>query len=92
MRYSRQEHEHLIDVLSAFIQYDGHTGGRLMDEASGADTAVDLDGFCAKIQAMVEMARDEPSFFDKVGECIGLICKAACDHRVKMQARLTSLL
>ena len=51
----------------------------------------DLHGFCIKIQKMVEMARDEPSFFDKVGECISIICKAACDHRIKMQAGFISI-
>ena len=34
---------------------------------------------------MVTMARDSPTFFDKVGECVGIICDAACTHRVKMQ-------
>ena len=95
VRYSADEHEHLIDVLTAFIQYDGYTGGKLMaaKSALSGDGAQlrDLHGFCIKIQKMVEMARDEPSFFDKVGECISIICKAACDHRIKMQAGFISI-
>jgi len=94
VRYSEVEHEHLIDVLTAFIQYDGYLGGQLMADRSsvaGAGAVRDLDGFCVKMQGMVEMARDEPSFFEKVGECIGVICQAACDHRVKMQAGFISI-
>ena len=40
---------------------------------------------------MVEMARDEPSFFEKVSECIAIICQAACDHHVKMQSGFISI-
>jgi len=123
--YEPSVHAHLIDVLSAFVRYDGHEGGRLMAAKSAKDAtrqlesrgqtqtqargqaqglgqsqletpaaveAVhDLHGFCAKIHAMVEMARDEPSFFDKVGECIGLICEAACEHHVRMQSGFISI-
>ena len=99
--YSDAVHEHLIDVLSAFIRYDGYEGGRLMAERSTAEAADqtrvrgapvrDLDAFCVKIQKMVEMARDEPSFFDKLGECITIICQAACDHHVKMQSGFISI-
>lgn len=60
-------------------------------EGGTAEGVRDLDGFCSKIQAMVEMARDEPSFFDKLGECIGVICQAACDHQVRMQAGFISI-
>ena len=35
IRYTEEEHEHLIDVLSAFIQYDGYSGGKLMADISG---------------------------------------------------------
>ena len=70
-------------------------GGKLMAQQSalcdGGVAPHDLDGFCKKIEAMVLMARDEPSFFDKVGECITTICQAACDHRVKMQAGFVSI-
>jgi hypothetical protein len=40
---------------------------------------------------MVTMARDSPTFFDKVGECVGIICDAACTHRVKMQQGFVSI-
>lgn len=100
VRYTDAVHEHLIDVLSAFIRYDGYEGGRLMAARSEADAAEeggtspgvhDLHGFCVKIQKMVEMARDEPSFFDKLGECIGIICQAACDHRIRLQSGFISI-
>ena len=107
VRYTDAVHEHLIDVLSAFIRYDGYEGGRLMAARSDADAAEaevsskggaggaggvrDLHGFCVTIQKMVEMARDEPSFFDKLGECIGIICQAACDHHVRLQSGFISI-
>jgi aarF domain-containing kinase len=92
VRYSEADHEHLIDVLTSFIQYDGFEGGRLMAEKSEeASAARDLDGFCAKIQTMVELARDSPTFFDQVSDCISIICEAACDHRVKLQGGFISI-
>eukprot|EP00966_Prymnesium_polylepis_P046820 1084994-Prymnesium_polylepis.1 len=54
--YSDADHEHLINVLTAFIQYDGFEVGRLIaSQSSEQDKLVDLDGFCAKIQTMVEL-------------------------------------
>jgi len=92
VKYSQAEHEHLIDVLSSFIQYDGYEGGRLIAERSMAPSELrDLDGFCAKIQTMVELARDSPTFFDQIGDCISIICEAACEHRVKMHGSFVSI-
>jgi hypothetical protein len=54
-------------VLACFIQYDGWGGAKLMAEHSEEQDALrDIDGFCEKIQKMVEFARDHPSFFDQV--------------------------
>lgn len=90
--YSDADHEHLIDVLTAFIQYDGFEGGRLMASHScDKDTLVDLDGFCAKIQTMVELVRISPTLFDQIGHCVSIICEAACDHRVKMRGGFISI-
>ena len=70
MSYSVADHEHLIDVLTAFIQYDGFEAGRLMATHSSEaghpggsyeDDLVDLDGFCSKIKTMVELIRISPS-------------------------------
>ena len=71
---------HTFDIVWPARACNGaDTGGKLMAERSavegGASEQRDLHGFCTKIQRMVEMARDEPSFFDKVGECIGVICQ-----------------
>lgn len=49
-------------------------------------TRVLLYARCTRAQA-----RDEPSFFDKLGECISLICQAACDHQVKLQSGFISI-
>ena len=90
--YAAADHEHLIDVLTAFIQYDGYEGGRLMAENSAdVDALRDLNGFCEKIQTMVELARDSPTFFDQIGDCISIICEAACDHKVKMKNGFISI-
>ena len=79
-------------MLSSFIQYDGYEGGRLIAERSMAPSELrDLDGFCAKIQTMVELARDSPTFFDQIGDCISIICEAACEHRVKMHGSFVSI-
>ena len=51
----------------------------------------DLDGFCRKIQTMVELARDSPTFFDQIGDCISIILEAACDHHVKMKNGFVSI-
>merc|ERR1719263_1062334 len=40
---------------------------------------------------MVIMARDHPSFFEKVGECYSIICNAACNHRVKIRSGFMSI-
>ena len=41
--YSDADHEHLIDVLTAFIQYDGYEVGRLMaSQSSDKDKLVDV--------------------------------------------------
>lgn len=90
--YSQADHQHLIDVLTAFIQYDGYYGGQLMaEQTENPDALRDVPGFCETIQRMVEMARDCPSFFDQLGECISIICQAACDHHVKMKASFISI-
>lgn len=99
IRFSERDHQHLIDVLSAFITYDGYEGGRLMAEHSSLDAGggaayalpTRLDEFCRKIQKMVEMARDEPSFFDKIGECISIIFRSACEHQVRLQSSFINI-
>ena len=85
LEYTTKEHEDILRILGSFIRYDGYEGGRLMaaQEQPHADVR-DLDGFCKKMQKMVWMARDCPTFFDKVGEFVATICAAACEHRVKL--------
>lgn len=90
--YSDADHEHLIDVLSAFIRYDGYEAGRLMaSHSSEADQLVDVDGFCAKIQTLVQLIRISPTLIDQIGHCLSIICEAACEHRVKMQGGFMSI-
>ena len=90
--YSPADHAHLVDVLSSFIQYDGASAARLIAEHSlEPDGLRDLDGFAAKIQTMVELARDAPTFFDQLGDCISIICEAACEHHVKMRGSFVSI-
>ena len=90
--YSTADHDFLIDILTAFISYDGYEGGRLMAEHTEfPENLRDLPGFCSKIQTMVELARDSPTFFDQIGDCISIICEAACEHRVKLQGSFVSI-
>merc|ERR1712060_172608 len=63
----------------------------MASHSSEKDELVDLDGFCAKIQTMVELARISPTLFDQIGHCISIICEAACEHRVKMQGGFISI-
>jgi aarF domain-containing kinase len=92
VRYPVADHETLFNVLLSFIQYDGARAARMMAERSPAPSELrDLDGFCAKIQTMVELARDSPTFFDQIGDFISIICEAACEHRVKMDCTFASI-
>ena len=81
----------LIDVLSCFLRYDGHAGGQRMLHAMGGELTLDADGFCAKIAAMVEMARDAPDFFNQIGTFVSTICDAACEHRVRLNGGFISI-
>ncbi len=40
----------LIEILTRFMQYDGHGGGMLMIQHMGGGEEQDVDGFCGKIQ------------------------------------------
>ena len=89
--YSERDWGLLIDILTCFLKYDGVSAAKLMVEAADEQGCTDVEAFGREIHAMVEMARDEPTFFDKIGECVTRICKAACLYQVKMQAGFASI-
>ena len=89
--YSERDWGLLIDILTCFLKYDGVSAAKLMVEAADEQEYTDVEAFGREIHSMVEMARDEPTFFDKIGECVTRICKAACLYRVKMQAGFASI-
>jgi len=90
--YPQADHTLLVDVLAAFIAYDGRAAARHMCEAADERAQQsDPDGFAEKIHDMVLMARDSPTFFDRVGECFAIICNGARDHRVKLKSGFVSI-
>ena len=60
-------------------------GGASSTSAAADDLVADLDGFCAKIQTVVELIRISPTLIDQIGACLSIICEAACEHKVRMQ-------
>lgn len=51
----------------------------------------DIKKFQEVIQAMVEKAKDDPAFFDQLGNYFSIICNAACTHHVKMNQGFLSI-
>ncbi len=93
VEYTQGDHEKLIDVLSNFTNYDGYAGAQVMISQTPELEAgvVDREGFCCKIQAMVEEARSNPTFFDHVGEYIMTIFDAARAHHVRLHEGFASI-
>jgi len=92
IRYTESDHNHLVEVLSCFLRYDGCAGAKLMaDQSEDQESLFDIDGFCNKIEAMVLWQRDTPTFFDQIGPCIATICNAACDHHVKLRSGFVAI-
>ena len=97
LQYADEDHQLLISVLANFMKHDGVAAAKLLmassenSDGDGSEACLDPEGFEQKIHAMVLMARDHPSFFEKVGECYSIICNAACDHRVKIRSGFMSI-
>mmetsp|Transcript_14551 Transcript_14551/g.28976 ORF Transcript_14551/g.28976 Transcript_14551/m.28976 type:complete len:485 (+) Transcript_14551:465-1919(+) len=93
-RFTRADHQLLLDTLGGFITGDGMAAGRAMirDSMNREDIApVEEEGFCLVLHSMCEQAKADHSFFDSIGNYVTRICDAAARHRVMMNQGFVSI-
>ena len=92
--YSTEDHNILIDILSAFIRKDGRKAGRcmiddsnskmLMKSAAKEEMAQHEEQYIDKIEMLTIKASTEGYFMEHLGTYISYICNAAATHHVMM--------
>jgi aarF domain-containing kinase len=92
--YSTEDHNILIDILSAFIRKDGRKAGRcliddsnskmLMKSAAKEEMARHEEEYIDKIEMLTIKASTEGYFMEHLGTYISYICNAAATHHVMM--------
>jgi aarF domain-containing kinase len=93
--YTDEEHQLIVDLLTAFIRMDGRRAGRLaIDDSNrrlhGRESAKDEEAYIDKIEALTIKARGKDYFMEHLGTYITYICDAAAAHHVLMNEAFVS--
>lgn len=83
-------HKLLLNILQAFLQWDGSSAGRLMIENAAEQRCADVDGFCAGIQKIIDDSKTMP-FFQHFAEYTANIFNLACTHKVKLEGNFITI-
>jgi len=94
-QFSKADHDLLTGVLKSFVRCEGEEGARLLLEESMNEghvyTPEQIEGFSKVLGDMARGARDDPSFFDEIGNYIAQICESSADYKVKMNQGFVSI-
>jgi aarF domain-containing kinase len=80
----------MLNILQAFLQWDGVEAGRLMIENAAEQQCGDVDGFCGGIQSIIDDSKYMP-FFQHFGEYTTRVFDLACTHRVKLEGNFITI-
>jgi predicted unusual protein kinase regulating ubiquinone biosynthesis (AarF/ABC1/UbiB family) len=80
----------MLNILQAFLQWDGVEAGRLMIENAHEQLCADVPGFCNGVQQIIDDAKFSP-FFQHFGEYTARIFNLACTHQVKLEANFITI-
>lgn len=78
---ARDKHEMLLDIVLAFMKFDGYRAGKLMLEHRADDPGV--EGFCEGVRDIVNKSINERSL-EHMGEYVNKLCALSYKYRVKM--------
>lgn len=78
---ARDKHEMLLDIVLAFVKFDGYKAGKLMLEQRGDDPGV--EGFCEGVRDIVNKSIAERSL-EHMGEYVNMLCALSYKYKVKM--------
>eukprot|EP00978_Attheya_sp_CCMP212_P023789 scaffold73616_cov49-Attheya_sp.AAC.2 len=98
--YDDDDHEVIINVLTAFIRKNGREAGRLMVNDSNRrmlkdnEAALNEEAYIDKIEALTDRANNNSDYLvEAMGSYVAYICDAAAVHHVMMnQAFLSACL
>jgi len=96
MEFSEADHDAIVNVLSSFIRADGRAAGRFLISdsdrrlATGASSAVDVDGYIEKMKALTDRASGKNYFMEHCGAYITYICDCAAMHHVMLNEAFVS--
>jgi predicted unusual protein kinase regulating ubiquinone biosynthesis (AarF/ABC1/UbiB family) len=96
--YHDDDHELIIDVLTAFIRKKGRIAGRRMIDdsnsklraAEAGDAALDEEKYIDKIEQLTIKASTKGYFMEHLGTYISYICESAAKHHVMMNPAFIS--
>jgi len=92
-QYTAEDHQIIVDILTAFIHKKGADAGRLLMKDSNRRRqcdGVDEEGYVKKIEALTIRASGTDYLMEHLGTYISYICQAAADHHVLMNQSFVS--
>jgi predicted unusual protein kinase regulating ubiquinone biosynthesis (AarF/ABC1/UbiB family) len=96
--YTDKDHQLIVDILTAFIYYDGRKAGRLMiddwntriSSTKPEEKAIDEDHYIDAIEKITIAASDENYFMEYLGTYISYFCEMAAKHHVMINPSFIS--
>jgi aarF domain-containing kinase len=96
--YTEEDHNLLVDILTAFIRRKGREAGRLLIDSSNRllreskseEHAIDEEKFIDIIEAMNKKATTKDHIMEHLGYYITKICNAAANHHVMINQAFIS--
>lgn len=78
---AKDKHETLLDIVLAFMKFDGYRAGELMLEHRANDPGI--EGFCEGVRDIVNKSINERSL-EHMGEYVNMLCALSYKYKVKM--------
>jgi len=83
-------HRVMLNILQAFLNWDGVEAGKLMVENADEQYCGDVTGFCNGIQGIIDDSKYLP-FFQHFAEYTARIFDLACTYKVKLEGNFITI-
>jgi len=80
----------MLNILQAFLNWDGIEAGKLMIEHSAETGDGDPDGFCTGIQSIIDDSKYQP-FFQNFADYTARIFSLASTYKVKLEGNFITI-
>ena len=79
---AKNKHELLLDIVLAFLKFDGYRAGELMLEQHGLNDA-GMEGFCLGVQRIVDQSISERTL-EHMGDYVNMLCALSYKYKVSL--------